>query len=498
MILQEIFSNNFEILIPEFFLTTFLLFLLLYGIFFKKNEKNQKILINKNLNTIIIYLLFILLILTFNLYDNIFKTIMNGVLFINNLSQFTKIILIITTIISFLIQKNYITQQKINSYEMQILILISLLGLMILVSSNHFITLYLAIELQSLSFYILTALQRKSIFSIEAALKYFILGSIASGFILFGSSLLYGILGSLNFSHLFLIISNINFLENSDILLGLIYSITFILIGILFKIGAVPFHFWLPDVYEGSPNNITFFFAVVPKIAFINILIKFYFDIFSNFSYFIESFFLIISFLSMFIGSISALQQKKIKRLLAYSSISHIGFILIGFTSNLLNNIPFILLYILIYIIMSINLWGSYLSLIINHKPIKYLTDLSNLFSINKILSIIIILNIFSLAGIPPLAGFFSKFFIFFSAIKNNYLNIIIFAIIISIISSFYYLKLIKIIFFEKIFKKYYMSKINKIQSNILLINTQIILFFFLFPNTILIHLNKIYLYFLI
>ena len=458
MILQEIFNNNFEILIPEFFLTTILLILLLFGVFYKNNLNYQKILIIKNINTIIIYLLLILLILTFNI-QNISNNVMNGSLFINNFTQFIKLFLIFCTIICFLIQQKYIIQQKMNSYEINILILISLLGLMLLISSNHLITLYLSIELQSLSFYILTASQKKSILSIESALKYFILGSIASGFILFGSSLIYVITGSLNFNNIFLFLSNINFLNNIDLLIGIIYSFIFIIIGILFKIGAVPFHFWLPDVYEGSPNNITTFFAIVPKLSFIGILIRLFFDVFYSISFFLEIFFYIVSLLSMFIGAISSLQQKKIKRLLAYSSISHIGFILIGFTSNIYNNIPYILLYIIIYMIMNINLWTSILYINLNKKPIKYLTDLSNLISINKLISFIIILNILSLAGIPPLAGFFSKLFIFFSAIKSNNFSLVFFAIIISIISSFYYLKIIKIIFFEKKKKKNFYVK---------------------------------------
>jgi NADH-quinone oxidoreductase subunit N len=497
MILQEIFNNNFELLIPEFFLTTILLILLLFGVFYKKSQNYEKILIIKNLNTIIIYFLLIILILTYNI-ENFSTTIMNGILIINDFTQFIKIILIITSIICFLIQKKYLIQQKINLYEINILLLISLLGLMVLISSNHFITLYLAIELQSLSFYILTASQKKSIISIEAALKYFILGSIASGFILFGSSILYIILGTLNFSDIFLIISNINYINNVNLLIGIIYGFIFIIIGILFKIGVAPFHFWLPDVYEGSPNNITAFFAIVPKIAFIGILIRFFFEIFFHISFFFEIFFSIVAFLSMLIGALSALQQKKIKRLLAYSSISHVGFILIGFTSNLLNNIPYILLYIIIYIIMSINLWTSYISININHKPIKYLTDLSSIFNINNLIALIIILNIFSLAGIPPLAGFFSKFLIFSAGIKKGYFNLIFFAVIISIISSYYYLKIIKIIYFEKIIKKKFLSKVNKIQSIILLINSQIIVFLFFFPNIILINLNKNYLYLLI
>ena len=497
MIFQEIFNNNFEIIIPEFFLTTILLILLLWGVFYKQNQNNEKILIFKNITTIIIYLLLILLILTLNI-TNISNTILNGVLIINNFTQFIKSILILSTITCFLIQQKYLIQQKINSYEIPILILISLLGLMLVVSSNHFITLYLAIELQSLSFYILTSTQKKSILSIEAGLKYFILGSIASGFILFGSSMIYAITGSLNFNNIFLILSNINFLNNINILISLSYGFIFILIGILFKIGASPFHFWLPDVYEGAPNNISSFFAIVPKIAFIAILIRLLFDIFINISYFFELFFYIISFLSMLLGALSALQQQKIKRLLAYSSISHIGFLLIGFTANMLNNIPFILFYIIIYIITSINLWTSYLSLNINHKPIKYLTDLSNIYIINKLIAIILMINIFSLAGIPPLAGFFSKLFIFFSAIKNNYFSLVFFGIIISVVSSFYYLKIIKIIYFEKILRKMYISKITKTQSIVLTINTQFILFLFIFPNVILMNLHKIYLYLLI
>ena len=497
MIFHTLFQNNFELIIPEFFLTTMLLILLLFGVFYKTNQNQQKLLIFKNITTIIIYLLLILLLLTFNIPVQSI-TLFNGVLIINSFTQFIKIILITLTLICFSIQKKYVIQQKINSYEINILFLIALLGLMILISSNNLIAFYLAIELQSLSFYILTATQKKSIYSIEAGLKYFILGSIASGFILFGSSILYALTGSLNFNQIFLILSNLNFLDQHSLLVSFAYSIIFIVVGLLFKLGAVPFHFWLPDVYEGAPNNVSSFFAIVPKIAFIGILIRLFFDFFMPISYFFELFFYLISFFSMIIGSLSALQQKKIKRFLAYSSISHIGFILIGFTANIYNNIPFILFYILIYSITSINLWTLYLSLKINHKPIKYLTDLSNLALINQLFAGIFIINMFSLAGIPPLAGFFSKFFIFLSAIKNNYFSLIFGSIIISILSSFYYLKIVKILYFETLVRKIYFSQINKISSIILLITTQIILFLFLFPNIILLNLTKIYLYFLI
>lgn len=494
MFLNKIFNNNFEFLIPEFFLITFLLLLLLFCVFYKKNKN---FLIINTLNTITIYLLLIVLILLFNI-QNYSCILINGLFLINNFTQIIKIILIITFILFFFIQKEYLIQQKIISYEIIILLLISLLGLMLLISSNNFILLYLGLELQNLSFYILTASQKKSLLSIEAALKYFILGVISSSFILFGISILYFILGSLNFSNISLILLNINFLENINILISIIYAFIFFIIGIVFKIGAAPFHYWLPDIYEGSPNNITTLFAIIPKIVFVGILINFFFNIFYPISCFLTFFFFLISFFSMFIGAISSLYQKKIKRLLAYSSINHVGFIFIGFSSNLLNNIPYILFYILFYIIMSINIWTSFISININNKPLKYLTDFCNLYKINKIISIIILLNIFSFIGIPPIIGFFSKFFIFVSSIKNDYFSLIFFALIISIISSFYYLKIIKIIFFEIKNKKIFFNKIEKIKTIILLITSFILIFSFSFLNIILVFLNKIYLNFII
>jgi NADH-quinone oxidoreductase subunit N len=291
MILYEIFTNHLVYLIPEFFLATILLILLLYGVFYKNINTTQKILMIKNLTTIIIYLLSFSLILIFN-YETVSTTLLNGVLIITNFTQFVKIVLIFCTIICFWAQKEYILNQKITFFEKNILFLISLLALMLLVSSNHFITLYLAIELQSLSFYILTASQKQSVFSIEAALKYFILGSIASGFILFGSSIIYILTGSLNFSNLQLLLLNINFLKNIPFLIGLLYEITFIFAGIFFKIGAAPFHFWLPDVYEGAPNNVTTFFAIVPKISFLGLVIHLFFDSFYAISFFLFLFFL--------------------------------------------------------------------------------------------------------------------------------------------------------------------------------------------------------------
>ena len=225
-----------------------------------------------------------------------------------------------------IIQKEYINEFKLIRFEYTVLYLTTLLGLMLLVSSYNFISFYLAIELISLSSYILAASQKKSVFSTEAALKYFVLGAIGSGFILFGSSLIYLYTGSLNFGTISLIFSNISDLMKIS---GALYGFIFLLAGILFKIGAAPFHMWLPDVYEGSPNNITALFSIVPKIAFIGILIRLFFDTFHHVSVYFENIIYISCISSLLIGSIATLRQKKIKRLMAYSSISHVGYILL-------------------------------------------------------------------------------------------------------------------------------------------------------------------------
>jgi len=373
-----------------------------------------------------------------------------------------------------------------------------LLGLIIITSSYNLITLYLAIELQSLSFYILTASKQKSPIASEAALKYFILGAIASGFILYGSSIIYITTGSLNFGNILTFLTNINQWENLQSIMILFYGFIFILSGLLFKVGAVPFHTWLPDVYEGAPNNVTAFFAIVPKIAVVSLILRLFFDIFGDISEFFESILYIASLLSILVGSFISLQQKKFKRLLAYSAIGHIGFILIGFVSNTFQDIQNILLYIIIYMVMSINIWTIFLSLNSKKKSLKFLTDFTNLLKINPILACILMLTLFSMSGIPPLAGFFSKMFIFYSALQQSINSLAILGILMSVVSSFYYIRLIKITFFENKFKFLLINQISKINSYIISLSFQFIIFFFLIIDFLLIYLQKVTLLFII
>lgn len=491
MFLYELFQNNFEILTTEFFLTILILVLLLFSILLVNTTKNPKkkpiILVNR----LIIYFLFVTLFLIYNKPIPTL-TLLNGVLIHDKLTQFIHFCLIGLTILFFIFQKQYILKNKLIKFETSILILISLFGLILITSSYNLITLYLAIELQSLSFYILSASKTKSPLSIEAALKYFILGAIASGFILFGSSIIYFVTGSLNFGTILTFLSNINITLNFDLILIIFYGFLFILTGLLFKVGAVPFHIWLPDIYEGTPNNITAFFAIVPKLALITLFIRLVFEIFHDISDFFESILYSSSLLSIFIGSVLSLQQKKFKRLFAYSSIGHIGFILIGFVSNTFSDIKYILLYLIIYTIMSLNIWTIFLSISTQKNSFKYLTDFTNLLNVNPILSSFLMLTLFSMAGIPPLAGFFSKMFIFYAALQQQINSLAILGILMSIISSFYYIRLIKIAYFDSKNQFRFINPITKTNAFIIVLSSQFIIWFFLINEYFLCFLEKI------
>lgn len=498
MFLQNSFINNFEIIIPEFYISLIILISILYGVFLIVRYKNEKKYILLSLINILSFFLVLVLILVLNININYSVTLLKGIFIFDELAQMVKSVVLISTIFFLQIQKKYTLDNKINTFEYLILIIISLLGLMLLISSYNLILIFLSIELQSLCFYILAGYQRKSVFSSEAALKYFIMGAIASGFILFGSSIIYMITGSLNLGDIFVILSNINEYSNLEIMTNCLFGFYLILAGLLFKIGSAPFHFWVADVYEGSSDNITAFFSIVPKIAIIGLLLRIFFDTCFNVSVFFGNIFLTFSFISILIGAFATLKQRKIKRLLAFSSIGHVGFILIAFVANTVYSIQSILFYICIYIVMTLNFWTILLSIKKNNKYLKFLTDFTNFSKINPTISIILILNLFSMAGIPPLAGFFSKMFIFYTALDEKVMALSIVGILLSIVSTFYYIRIIKIVSFDNYFQYQKFSQISYINSIILLINFQIILFIVFYMDEFLLFLKKISLSFLI
>jgi len=462
--------NNLNILLPEIFLTLSIFSLLMIGVFLK-NSFNLIF----NLSSIIIIITAAIIFNRPNIEEKIFLESFTRDAF----SNFFKILILISSLFVLNASKNYIVDKKLDKFEYPIIILLSILGMFFMVSSNDIIVFYLGLELQSLSLYILASIDRENLKSSESGIKYFILSALSSGLLLYGCSLLYGFSGSTNFD---LIAKELN-KEN----VGAVFAMVFILVGLAFKISAVPFHMWTPDVYEGAPTSITSYFAVVPKVAGLAVLIKFMFIPFSNILSEWQTIIIFISIASMILGAVAAISQKNIKRLLAYSSIGHIGYALAGVATGNISGYQSAIVYISIYVIMNI---GIFSCLYLLKKDGEYKENISDLSGVSKkhpLLAISFLIILFSLAGIPPLGGFFAKFYVFSAVLEQQMFTLAIIGLLTTVISAFYYLKIIKIIYFDDSVITFDAVKNKKAQASIL-ISCSILLTFFLYPSI----LNKL------
>jgi len=343
-----------------------------------------------------------------------------------------------------------------------------------MISSNDLILFYLGLELQSLSLYILASIDRDNLRSSESGIKYFVLSALSSGLLLYGCSLLYGFTGSTNFNS----ISDQLTSEN----IGAIFAVVFILVGLAFKVSAVPFHMWTPDVYEGAPTSITSFFAVVPKVAGLALLIKFMFIPFANILIEWQTIMIFISIASMILGALAAIVQTNIKRLLAYSSIGHVGYALAGVATGAVSGYQSSVIYISIYVVMNI---GAFSCLYLMKKDGEYKEKVSDLSGISKkhpLLSIAFLIILFSLAGIPPLGGFFAKFYVFTAVLEQKMYVLAIIGLLTTVISAFYYLRIIKIIYFDDSGVTFDVAK-NKIAQGTIFMSCSILVSFFLYPS---------------
>jgi NADH-quinone oxidoreductase subunit N len=458
---------NLSFIIPEIFISLSVMFLLILGVF----KKNSFELIH-NLSIIV---LLITGVIVFNETLDIEKILLfNGSVVIDYLSSFMKIITLLAAFIVLAISKNYLDNFKISKIEYPILILSSVLGMMVMISSNDLIVFYMGLELQSLALYVLATFNRNNLKSSEAGLKYFVLSALSSGLLLYGCSLIYGFSGSTNFE---IIASQLDSNEYA-----LTFGIVFILVGLAFKISAVPFHMWAPDVYEGSPTTVTLFFTMVPKIAALTVFIRF---LYVPFLELIDQWQMILVFLSiasMLFGAIAAIGQKNIKRLVAYSSIGHIGYALAGIASASNDGIQSSVIYLTIYIVMNLGLFSCLLMLRRNDNYYESIDDLSGLSKNHPILSFSLLVILFSLAGIPPLAGFFAKFYIFKAVIEQSMYFLAIVGLLSTVIAAFYYLRIIKIIYFDPEKEKYDQDHSPWLKFSLIL-STLLILFYFISPS---------------
>jgi len=458
---------NLSFIIPEIFISLSVMFLLILGVF----KKNSFELIH-NLSIIV---LLITSVIVFNETLDIEKILLfNGSVVIDYLSSFMKIITLLAAFIVLAISKNYLDNFKISKIEYPILILSSVLGMMVMISSNDLIVFYMGLELQSLALYVLATFNRNNLKSSEAGLKYFVLSALSSGLLLYGCSLIYGFSGSTNFE---IIASQLDSNEYA-----LTFGIVFILVGLAFKISAVPFHMWAPDVYEGSPTTVTLFFTMVPKIAALTVFIRF---LYVPFLELIDQWQMILVFLSiasMLFGAIAAIGQKNIKRLIAYSSIGHIGYALAGVASASNDGIQSSVIYLTIYIVMNLGFFSCLLMLRRNDNYYESIDDLSGLSKNHPILSFSLLVILFSLAGIPPLAGFFAKFYIFKAVIEQSMYFLAIVGLLSTVIAAFYYLRIIKIIYFDPEKEKYDQDHSPWLKFSLIL-STLLILFYFISPS---------------
>jgi NADH-quinone oxidoreductase subunit N len=485
--------SDFKYIIPEFFFFFSVFFLIFFLLFFSVS-KIYKYPLLISLGSWLSVLNFVFLFFLYLNNLNIKKILFSNTFIVCYGISYLKVIVILFTLLVFISTISYLKKEKINDFEYFILLIFVTLGIIILISSNDFILTYLSIELQSLALFVLVTFKKNTIYSTEAGLKYFVLGSLASIFLLFGFSLLYFTFGTSNFQELsMLFIYNISFDYYYYLLF---FSFLFIFLGFFFKLNVAPLHMWLPDIYEGSPTSVTLFMAVVPKIAFFFIVVRFLFFIFSGFFYEIQNIIIILAVFSMFIGSFMGIRQKKFKRLFAYSTISHVGFLLFAISSGSKEGIQALILYIIVYMFMTLSLWVILISLRLKKKNIIgiFLKDYSSLFYINPIISLIFCLNLLSMAGVPPLIGFWTKFSIFVSTINSNIYIASVIAILISSVSAFYYLRLVKLLYFNN---KYILvlnsyKQIPKENSLILSFTSIFLMVVMIYPNFILLFVNKI------
>ena len=459
--------ENLELVLPEIFISLSVMFLLILGVF-KKNSF-------KLIQNISLIVLLVTAVITFNETLGIDETILfNGSVVIDYLSSLMKIVTLLSAFLVLVISSNYLRSLKIFKIEYSILILSSVLGMMIMISSNDLIVFYMGLELQSLALYVLATFNRDEIKSSEAGLKYFVLSALSSGLLLYGCSLIYGFTGSTNFN---VIASQLNSNEYA-----LTFGIVFILVGLAFKISAVPFHMWAPDVYEGSPTSVTLFFTMVPKIAALTVFIRFLYVPFLNLIDQWQMILIFLSIASMVFGAVAAIGQTNLKRLVAYSSISHMGYALAGLATGSNEGIQSSVIYITIYVIMNLGLFSCLLMMKRNNVYFEQIDDLSGLSKNHPLLSLSLLIILFSLAGIPPLAGFFAKFYIFKSVLEQSMFFLAIVGLLSTVVAAFYYLRLIKIMYFDKEKEKYDTDHGLWLKFS-LGASTLLILIYFIFPS---------------
>lgn len=433
---QFLAALNLSPAMPEIILAIGAMVLLMIGVFIKEQT-------TVTITGLAIALLIVAGIFVYNASGETISTF-DGAFVVDPFASFMKILTLIGSIAAIAMSIAFIRHEKFDRFEYPILIVLATLGMLMMISANDMIALYLGLELQSLSLYVIAAINRDSTRATEAGLKYFVLGALSSGFLLYGMSLVYGFTGHTEFGNIAAT------LQEGKASAGLIIGLVFVLCGVAFKISAVPFHMWTPDVYEGAPTPVTAFFAAAPKIAAMALFIRVTYDAFEPVTKDWQQVVVFISMASMVLGAFAAIGQNNIKRLMAYSSIGHMGYALVGLAAGSQVGVQGVIIYMTIYMAMTLGAFACILAMRHKDGMVEEINSLAGASKTHPWMAFVLAMIMFSLAGIPPLAGFFGKWYVFVAAIEADLYGLAVVGVLASVIGAFYYLRIVKIMYFDE------------------------------------------------
>jgi NADH-quinone oxidoreductase subunit N len=460
--------------LPEIVLAGAAMLLLLIGVF--RGEGSTKL-----VSWLSVVVLIGILALTAR-FDSTRQVAFYGMFITDPFALFMKGLVLIGSAVSVIMSVRYNEAHDIGRFEFPVLILLASTGMMVMISASDLITLYLGLELQSLALYVVASFDRDSVRSSEAGLKYFVLGALSSGMLLYGASMIYGFAGTTSFGALAKLLTGSGAPSP-----GLIIGIVFVMVGLAFKVSAVPFHMWVPDVYEGAPTPVTAFFAVAPKMAAIALFMRFLIEPFGAMLAQWQQIVMFLSLASMVLGAVAAIAQTNIKRLMAYSSIGHIGYALIGVATASPAGIRGVLVYMTIYLFMNVGTFAVILCMRQRGRMLEGINDLAGLSRTQPGLALALAIFMFAMAGIPPTAGFFSKLYIFFAAIDAHLTGLAIIGVVASVVGAFYYLRIVKVMYFDEPAGAFDRPLAPELKA-VLLVTAVATLFFFLWPDSIVGH----------
>ncbi len=430
------FAHDYAVAAPEIFLAIASMVLLMIGVY-RGNGATR-------LLSWLAVLCFAITLAMVLQADPVSNVSFAGMYVADSFTAFTKALVLIASAAGLIMSLGYIKEEGMNRFEYPVLFVLATLGMLMMISANDLIALYMGIELQSLALYVIAAFKRDSLRSTEAGLKYFVLGALSSGMLLYGCSLIYGFTGATGFDAI------AKFMEGREqASIGLIVGIVFMCAGLAFKVSAVPFHMWTPDVYEGAPTPVTAFFAIAPKVAALALFMRALIVPFLAVSADWQQIIIVISVASMLLGAFAAIWQDNIKRLMAYSSIGHVGFALIGLAAGSAEGVRGVLIYLVIYVAMNIGTFACILCMRRKTGMVENISDLSGLSKTNPLMALAMAIFMFSMAGIPPLGGFFGKFYVFIAAVNAELYALAVIGVLASVVGAFYYLRIIKVMYFD-------------------------------------------------